>query len=127
MLTTGNLKVVWQYSSDTVPYFSTKTAKPTKLSIRHAVTKTVSRARDITTCSVLRDDVVVAQADVVRGWTDKQCYETARKLSLKRACECITLDSTPTEHVSVITKDERKAIWEAYRVSTKVPRWNVSK
>ena len=127
MLTTGNLKVIWQYGTDVVPYFSTRTVKPVKLSMRESVTKTVTRSRDITTCTILRDDVVIAQASVVRGWNDKQCYETARKFSLKKACECVTLFGSPEEWKPTLSKDERKCLWEAYRTSTKVPRWNVSK
>lgn len=127
MLTTGNLKVVWQYSTDVIPYFSVKRLKPVKLSMRDSVQKTTTRSRDITTCVIMRNDEVIAQADVIRGWNDKQCYETARKFSLKKACECVTLVGSPADWKPVLTKDERKAIWEAYRTSTKTPRWNVSK
>jgi len=125
MLTTGNLKVVWQYSTDVVPYFSIKRNKPTKLSQRESVTQTVTRGRDVTTCVVLKEDVVIASGQVVRGWNDKQCYETARKLSLKNALETVVLIADKEK--SAVSKEERIAIWEAYRTSTKNPRWKVSK
>ncbi len=118
MLTTGNLKIVWQYSTDVVPYFSTKVNKPIKLSQRESVTQTVTRGRDVTTCVVLKDDTVICAGSVVRGWNDKQCYETARKYSLKAAIEHGKL---------LLTKEERASIWEAYRTSTKNTRWKVGK
>jgi len=125
MLTTGNIKVAWHYSSDEVPFFSTNVIKVPKLSVRDKIVKTTSRKRNITTCVVTVDDIIVASASVVRGWNDKQCYEVARKLSLKRATEC----AAPNEsgQISALNKEQRQAIWEAYRTNTKVPRWNVTK
>lgn len=124
MLTAGNIKVSWQYSTDEVPYF--RIIKPTgKLSDRRSIERSKTRERDVTTCTITIDEKVVALASVVRGWNDKQCYEMARKISLKRATECVILGGE--QPVPVFTKEQRKAIWEAYRTSTKVPRWNVTK
>jgi len=125
MLTVGNIKVSWRYSTDEVPFFSVRRVAPQKLSTLIDPVKTVVRKRDVTTCEVTIDDKTVAIASVVRGWKDKQCYETARKISLKRATECVTCGNAGP--VPSFTKEQRKAIWEAYRTSTKVPRWNVTK
>lgn len=124
MLTVGNIKVSWHYSTDEVPFFSVRKPASNKLSAPEPV-KTTTRRRDITTCAISIDDNVMAIASVVRGWNDKQCYETARKISLKRATECVILGND--DPIPAFTKAQRKAIWEAYRTSTKVPRWNVTK
>lgn len=114
MLKTDSHKVSWFYSQDEVPFFTQK-KEPLKLSDKAAHSDT--RKRDVTECVIYdAKDEIVSAARIVRGWSDKQNNDLARKISMRLALEN-----------SNLTKTQRKAVWEAYRVSTKVPRWNVTK
>ena len=116
MLKTESHRVSWFYSQDEVPFFTQK-KDPIKMSNKIGVTRTTSRKRDVTECIIYdAKDEIVAAARIVRGWGDKQNHDLARKISMRLALEN-----------SNLTKEQRKAVWEAYRVSTKVPRWNVTK
>lgn len=112
MLKTESHKVSWFYSQDEVPFFNQK-----KGSKKMSEKRTTSRKRDVTECVIYdTEDKIVAAARIVRGWGDKQNHDLARKISMRFALENSGLD-----------KQQRKAVWEAYRLSTKVPRWNVTK
>lgn len=115
MIRTKSHAVIWHYDHDTVPYFQPVSKKlPLKLSQRIPGARTTTRTRDLTICTVINstNDQEVGKATIIRGWEDKQNYDMARKESLKRALE-----------TSNLTKEERSAIWEEYRTSTKVPKW----
>ena len=115
MIRTSTHAVIWHYDHDTVPYFQPLSKRgPLKLSQRIPGARTETRTRDLTVCIVIdsTNDKEVGKATIVRGWNDKQNYDLARKESLKRA-----LDN------SNLTKEQRSAIWEEYRTSTKVPKW----
>lgn len=59
---------------------------------------------------------LISEATATCNVHDVFTKDKGRKAALKKALQD-----------SFLIKDERKAIWEDYRLMTKTPRWNVSK
>ena len=75
-----------------------------------------------TTCSIYnKENVLVLEGEIKKHPNDNHNKEIARKKSLKRAMKYD--DNTIFTKKVNLTKEERKNIWETYRLMSKTPKW----
>lgn len=106
----GNFTVQWTYDKDFIPQHAKGSTG------KKVVT---NKRRDLTICTIYDttvaegEDPVVSRESIARMWSDLDCRDTARKISMEKALA-----------FSELEKEQRAMFWEVYRTQTKEPRWN---